>query len=275
MAHPEIASEIEKIRAYIDETKSILNALEIYPRTVQYYPFDAVASELISKAFALSSACISLIPLFPEEAFGLSRSLVECSVTLRYLTARPEEQWKRARRFLDYQHAMACFWFAQTFAKAQGTEEKERKRRHGEELGLTPDDKLVRKHWSGEDQFVWNSAVDIQHPLDDASLLREHKRDMYSLDYRQTSNYVHCSQPGIENYFPALGAAFRVGNSTGEYYQPGPRVLLTIVVYLYLSIVYALFGLGVAIPQELGKIQQDARETVEAVVRKSAQPETS
>lgn len=122
MAHPNVSDDIEKVQAYITEASKQINALSIIPRRVSIYTFDTVALEIISKAFSLSNACLTLLAAgFPDEALGLSRSLVECSLTLRYLTVEPDTQESKTQRFAEYDERSQPYWLHQallTFAES-------------------------------------------------------------------------------------------------------------------------------------------------------------
>lgn len=50
----------------------------IMPRDPYKFPFDIVGLASVSKVFALAKACLNLLRSdLPDEAFGLSRSIVE------------------------------------------------------------------------------------------------------------------------------------------------------------------------------------------------------
>lgn len=87
MTKSEIAAEIRKVSRFIRTAESEINRLGIYPRNPWMYPFDALGLSAVSKAIALSKACLKLVSSgFPDEAFGLSRSIVECANNLRFMT---------------------------------------------------------------------------------------------------------------------------------------------------------------------------------------------
>jgi len=71
----------------------------IYPRGHVF--LDKVVLAHVSKALNAAQAIMALIDAgFPEEAFGLSRTMVEIALNLRYITNRNSEQ--RAKRFVHY-----------------------------------------------------------------------------------------------------------------------------------------------------------------------------
>jgi hypothetical protein len=96
MARRSNVEEIKKVRTYIKIAEAEINKLRIIPRLAYRYPFDSVALATLSKAFALSKACLKLLTSrLQDEAYGLSRTLVECATNLRYLTADPALQNQR------------------------------------------------------------------------------------------------------------------------------------------------------------------------------------
>lgn len=80
-------------------TREFLDELKIMPRCNA--SADMVVLGLLSKSIVLNEAVISLVKnKFPEEAFGLCRTSVEVSLTIRYLTNK--ETIKRCKRFYEY-----------------------------------------------------------------------------------------------------------------------------------------------------------------------------
>jgi hypothetical protein len=72
MTKPEIVGELKKVGKFIQVAESEMNRLGIYPRKPWMYPFDLVGLATVSKAVALSKACLKLVSSgFPDEAYGL------------------------------------------------------------------------------------------------------------------------------------------------------------------------------------------------------------
>jgi hypothetical protein len=88
-----LAKHVRSVRNYVSKVEKIVSKTEIYPRDANKLAFDSMALQTLSKGFALARAVLLLIENdSPDEAYGLSRSLVECSVGLRYITATTEKQ---------------------------------------------------------------------------------------------------------------------------------------------------------------------------------------
>src|SRR6185312_16658100 len=85
---------------FVDSLEEMVNTMSIYTRRLDFYPFDTVAGELISKSFALARSAILLIQHgYPDEAFGLCRSMYESSIYLRYITRDAQHRDERANKF--------------------------------------------------------------------------------------------------------------------------------------------------------------------------------
>jgi Family of unknown function (DUF5677) len=262
MPHPDITDEIGKVQAYITGAEASVNALRIYPRTMARYPFDTVALETVSKAFALSKACLTLLKSdFPDEGFGLSRSLVECAMNLRYMTQDPAKLGARTDEFISYIKADKGYWMH--YALESGpTAEKERKiKERGRDLGVGPDPKSARRHWSGQGGFVWEIAAK-DHPLDSPVDSQRSRKSEYAVAYHHTSSFVHCSQPALDNYYPDERTPYSVSPSSGDYYQRGEVTLFLVLSYLHSVIAYALFGMNTERPQDLDSLFGESLESL-------------
>src|ERR1017187_149825 len=102
MTKHEIAEEVRRVRGFVKIAEAEINALGIYPRNPWMYPFDLVGLATVSKAIALSKACLKLVSSgFPDEAYGLSRSIVECANNLRFVTADWDPRDTHARNYVS------------------------------------------------------------------------------------------------------------------------------------------------------------------------------
>src|SRR5580700_1940122 len=139
MSRPKEIGEIRKIEAYIRGAEAEVNKLRIIPRGAHRHLFDILALATVSKAFALSKACIRLLNAhFPDEAHGLSRSLVECATNLRFLTADPALQSQRVRDFAKYASANKAFWAHYALEQFAGRNEQREIREYVKQQGIVP-----------------------------------------------------------------------------------------------------------------------------------------
>lgn len=87
------------LKRTVKSISSFLNEQRYYPRT--NVMLDRVVLALVSKAMKVAQGVICLIEAgLADEAFGLSRTLVEIGFSLRFITNRYSE--RRARRFVHY-----------------------------------------------------------------------------------------------------------------------------------------------------------------------------
>lgn len=255
--------EQAKVRAYLRAAEVELRGLGIRPRTYRSYPFDTVGLATVSKVFSLAQACLRLLASHhPDEAFGLSRSIVECANNLRYLTADPAIQDKRTRDFVNYAKATKAFWAHYSLEQFRGKKVEKEIRSYMKQQRISADAKPARRHWSGLNSFVWD-VVNIDHPLD-GPVTAKHKKVAYAADYFQTSAFVHCSLPAIDNYYATEGVPFRVSDSSGLH-ETAQSALFIIAIYVHSSICYALFGLGVDRGKKLDALFQKAIRNLQPV----------
>ncbi len=257
--------EVNKLRAYVNSAEAEVNKMGIFPRGARRYPFDILGLATISKVFALSKACLKLLSSnLPDEAFGLSRSIVECSTDLRYLTADPALQDRRTRNFARYALVDKAFWAHYALEQFRGKKEEHEIREYAKQQGIVPDTKPARRHWSGLSGFIWD-VMNIDHPLDGPVTLK-HKKVSYAADYFQTSAFVHCSLSAIDNYYEE-GMPFHVSPST-RLHETSQSTLFIILIYLHSSIAYALYGMGVDRPSRLNSIFQRTLDRVKPIRRR-------
>jgi hypothetical protein len=100
----------------------------------------------------------------PDEAHGLSSSLVECATNLRYLTADPSEQERRTRDFVKFAIADKAFWNHHALESAKSKKEKAELRAYAKQLGIIDNTRPARQHWAGKSSvFVWYATM-LDHP---------------------------------------------------------------------------------------------------------------
>jgi hypothetical protein len=88
-----------ELNRVIAKIHSFFNRERYHPRGHVF--LDKVVLAHVSKSINVAKSVMALIDAgFPEEAFGLSRTLVEIALNLRYITNRYSE--RRAKRFVDY-----------------------------------------------------------------------------------------------------------------------------------------------------------------------------
>jgi uncharacterized protein (DUF433 family) len=74
------------VQDYLVRWKSSVDIKGIYVISPSGRTFDSIAFSILNKAYRLSQACIILLQAgYSDEAFGMARSLIECSLNLRYM----------------------------------------------------------------------------------------------------------------------------------------------------------------------------------------------
>ena len=218
---------------------------------------------MMSKAVALARSCLVLLKANqPDEAFGLSRSLVECALILRYITSDQSLQPERTAQFVGFSFEYKNLWLYHVRNLFADQAYADKTERYAERWKLTGDPRQAKKHWSKLRGFTWD-AQNLVHPLDDATFDLKHKEKEYAVDYTQTCQWVHCSQPALDNYVPLEGAPFSFSESSEEFGNPRRTVLYIVVKYLYLVMRFALYGMQIDSPEGL---LQAFSETLNALV---------
>jgi hypothetical protein len=250
MAHPEIIGEIKKVSRFVETAESEINRLGIHPRRPWIYPFDIVGLATVSKAISLSKSCLTLVRSgFPDEAYGLSRTIVECANNLRFMTAERELLHGRVRNFVRHHLADKAYWAHYSLELFKDRPEEKKIREYMEKEGISPDPKSARRHWSGtKGSFIWETMT-IVHPLD-GPITETRKKISYAADYFQTSSFVHCSLPAVDNYAVEEMTPFEVSAST-NLHETGQSTLFIVFLYLHSTVAYALFGMNMDRPPKL------------------------
>jgi hypothetical protein len=238
-----IATVIE----YMSAWKSCLDAKGIMLAS-QVRPFDLIALSILNKAYRLSEACISLIKEgFSDEAFGLSRSILECAINLRCLTFNLDEIDSRANNFLEFYYADQKH-FLELIRKDYPEDE-----RNAAAEAIAQADKLdVRwqnaRHppndWKEIDPERWNchKIVTAVHPLDNEMSQHCNILKLHTAIYRGASARVHCSISSLDNFSSDTRFPFKVGERRTICLDHTREPLLAILEGLYLSVGYALYG---------------------------------
>ena len=257
MAAIDNLDEVNRVRAYMQALREEIAGLKVYPRTFARYPFDHIGLALVSKAFSISNALLALLEAgFADEAFGLSRSLMECALTLRFLT---QDESKLNLRTLDYARFEVKdkqYWMHYALQHAAGEPMEQKIRDHAKEFDLKEDAKGVQKHWSGKDGFAWKVNLD-DHLLDNATSTELVKKSTYAVEYHGTSSYVHCYSPAVNNFVPSERIPFEVTESTGEWHNSSQVSLFILLSYLHSCVAYALFGMNLERPQKMTDLFSD------------------
>ncbi len=246
--------EVNRVRSYIKSLDTEISALQLYPRSFRRHPFDHIGLALVSKAFSISNALLTLLDAgFAEEAFGLSRSLVECALTLRFLTKDRSMLNQRTWDYARFEVTDKQYWMHYALQHAAGQPMEQKILDHAKQFDLKDDPTGSRKHWSGKDGFAWKVNLD-DHPLDNATSTELAKKATYAVQYHATSSFLHCYSPVVNNFLPSEGVAFEVKESSAQYEKPSQKTLFILISYLHSCVAYALFGMNLERTQRMNDL---------------------
>ena len=100
-------SEVEHVRKFVAYAKLRLNETRYYPPVNSYRYMVALA--LYSKGITVAEATLALLDAgFSDEAFGLTRTLVDIFITLRYIANRDTDD--RAKRYALFASKESAEW---------------------------------------------------------------------------------------------------------------------------------------------------------------------
>jgi hypothetical protein len=249
--------EVNRVRSYMQALQDEIFRLKIYPRIFARYPFDHIGMALVSKAFSIGNALLVLLEAgFADEGFGLSRSLVECALTLRFLT---QDRGKLNQRTLDYARFEVTdkqYWMHYALQHVAGQPMEQKIREYAKQFDLKGDPKGSQKHWSGKDGFAWKVNLD-DHPLDNVTSTELVKKSTYAVEYHGTSSFVHCYSPVVNNFLPPERTPFAVKESSGKWPSPSQVTLIILISYLHSCVAYALFGMNLERTQRMNDLFSD------------------
>jgi len=249
--------------AFIDSLEKTVNDLRIYTRRSDMYPFDTVAGEMLSKAFALSRSSILLVQNgYPDEAFGLCRSLYECSIYLRYITQQQEKRNERASKFLEFGVTSKAFWFDLLDKNSPLTQaEREDIERYKDENRIPDDPKRITQPWSEVRKLIERVSKE-QHPTDADNSTEGLRLKEKAISYTDTSSYVHCTQPGLNAYTFEWKEPIIVRKSRSVQSNTASKACMMIQVHLSAVAKYCLFGMEVVSLAELKEREQAAADVL-------------
>lgn len=242
------ARNIVTVKEYMSSWKSCFDSkgIRLTPRVRS---FDLIALSILNKAYRLSEACIFLIEEgFSDEAFGLSRSIIECAINLRYLTLNLDEIDSRANNFLQFIHADRKHLLKlireeypvderndamEAIAKADKLDERWKTKGH------PPNDwkEIEIENWT-----CWKIITAV-HPLDTQLNIYCSIRKLFATFYRLASARIHCSVSSLDNYSSDTHFSFKIGEQRIICLDHTREPLIAILEGLYLSARYALYGL--------------------------------
>ncbi len=259
------------VREYLTRWKAAIDGMGTYVISPKGRTFDSIAFSLINKAYRLSKACIVLLETgYSDEAFGMARSIIECSLNLRYMTLDPEKIGSRSNDYVDFVFCEKKHFLEQcrkylgpgkdldaveAFADQEEIEERWASivpnRMKVKNLQLN-DWKLIESaDWTG-----WKIATE-PHPLDGQINKDDWITRQYAADYRGCSAMVHCTIRALDNIFAEPEIQFKVGDNLKTTFDHRFEPLIIIVTNLYLAARYTFFGANIDDASSFDKLLED------------------
>lgn len=248
------------VKEYLAGWKACLDRSGIWVIEPSARPYDSIAFSLLNKAYRLSLACICLIEAgFADEAYGLSRSIIECAINLRYLTLDRKEIDLRSNNFLNFFHVERKHFLDLCRKQIKDKDALDRIEMKAKAEGI--DDwwsgpkKIRVSDWKKLENREWDGfkIVTEAHPLDADLNGRCSILLHYSTDYRAASAMVHCSIRALDNTFAVSNFPYKVAEGLTTNFDHRFEPLMNVVTGVYLSVSYALFGAGLDRSEDFDK----------------------
>jgi Family of unknown function (DUF5677) len=266
------AANLAIVQEYMTQWKSLVDGLGIYVISPTGRTFDSIAFSLINKAYRLSKACIALLEVgYSDEAFGMARSIIECSLNLRYMTLDSAKIDSRSNDYVDFVFCEKKYFLEQcrkylgpgpdldaveAFADQEEIEERW--------ASIVPDRTRVKNlplnDWKLIESGDWNGwkIATEPHPLDSQINKGGWITRQFAADYRGGSAMVHCAIRALDNVFAESRIAYKVGDNIKTTFDHSFEPLMIIVTNLYLAVRYTLFGANIDGAECFDKLFEDA-----------------
>jgi hypothetical protein len=261
-------AQIDLVRGYLTALREEVRKLAVFPRESGAV-FDKVVCGNLSKAFSLADAALVLVETgHPEEAYGLSRSIVECSISLRYLTQDQGRRESRALDFANYFYKERNYWYAQAKQFLTDPALIAEMDQYAAENGIKADAKATMAGWSGKS--TWD-VIQLHHPLDGTAFGLTVRKADYAVNYHSPAAYVHASDHAIHGYvkrlfYPPQKPYQPYLKSDGDE-QEGQKTLYAILTHIHLAAGYAMFGMDVTDLKEMLRLYQQCLSQLDPVVQ--------
>lgn len=232
---------------FIETIADLVNETGFYPRCNVY--LDAVLLALLSKSLAVGSAVRVLVEAgFPEEAFGLSRTLIDLYLTTRYITNRDASG--RADKFAGFSAKEKQGWdrISQKYYGRPATTDARRRSEILNEARQYP-----HPHWwTGRGDHTKQMALeDDTYEIDAASGKPLTAEFDYEVVYKWTSYYVHPTASSLDSHAVQRGQRFSIHARKGEGMRVGTMALFNTVVQVYKILLRVFRVLRVDVPEEI------------------------
>ena len=205
---PTAAALARSTRRYVRETRNFVDELSCYPRPRRFLEWSGLM--ILSKSIVVGeSICVLVARGHDEEAFGLSRTLVDLFLTIRYITNKDSE--RRARRFYKFFAKEHANWDRVVVKYYQNTAFRQ----------LPIHRRLMRWSYSYRSPHAWTGkggqarTMAFERRKRGFSLEPEIAEFDYEGIYRWTSHYVHPTIVALGSHLITPGARFESTREKG------------------------------------------------------------
>jgi hypothetical protein len=237
---------LERVRGFVARVRNTVDDREVYPRKTQY--LDVVLLMLLSKAVRVSEATCTLVGAgHYEEAFGLSRTLIDLFFTSRYIANR--ESLERADKFVRFWAKDYTAWIA-VIEKYYSSGTFVRPPHHEEMVEVAREYRSPHK-WTGLGDQTKQMALEPYSPeasADGAPVTAEFD---YEVIYKWTSHFVHPTIAALDSHGIEPGDAFTVFASEEKAEKFQRLALFNVVAFLAKTLARCLEGLRTSLPKDL------------------------
>jgi hypothetical protein len=234
------------IRASLDELEQYINEAEFVPSTNRDGGTTVLA--LLSKSLTVSKAvCVLVEAGFAEEAFGLSRTLIDVYFIVRYLSNADTES--RAERYLNFSAKDHESW-GKILPKYFPAVQLPNSQAHRELLEIAK--KYQNPHeWSGVKDKTRGLATEPDTFEFDANGVPMTAEVDYELFFKWTSHFVHATVSSLESHLAERGDTFKVRTRYTASFLYAQRSLLVVLVFTMKTFVSAFRALKQDQPEDV------------------------
>ncbi len=189
-------SDIDHVRKFVAYAKSTVNDARYYPPLLGYRYIVALA--LYSKCITVAEATVALLDSgFSDEAFGMTRTLVDIFITLHYIANKDTDE--RSQRYYQFIAKDSEVW-----SEVVATYWPEKLQPMHPRMQSIASTYPSPHRWSGKNAKEMALEPDTIE-IDPATAKATVHDFAYRVIYRWTSHYVHPTVVALENHVVQAG----------------------------------------------------------------------
>ncbi len=254
-----INPNIDDVRLLISRLEEFIDHSRVIPATRRYRTI--VILGLLSKALTVGRAICCLVENdFPAEAFGLTRTLIDIYLTVRYISnADTEARAERYARFFaknheDWTKIIGKFYPASTIPNTP---------EHQDYLEVAKEYK-VPNEWTGLRGQTKEMALEPDTYEFDSGGKPINCEFDYEVIFKWTSHYVHATISSLESHLTEADEVFRVRARIWLEANKADNALFNVLVYISKAFICAYRAMHDEQPEE---ILADLHRTLQSFAR--------